>query len=434
PAEAPGEAPIARAEPEVAPTPAAPAEPTRAPEDALPDEELPFENELVEAVLSSRGAGIVGGRRRHYGTAPDEGAEPVALVVPEGLAMPVLATPLVELGVGDFANAPFRVLERGPRVYGFEAARGDVVVRKRFRFEDDRYLFRLRVEVENRGERTLEPGFGVSVIERVREGSDFRDLGLVALAEGSVERVQLGAFGKPGFFSSLFGGSVERERTFAPPIEWIGSDSHYFLVAVIPEVARDAQAKWLAVEPGEMAMAVVSRAAPVLPGTTVAREFEVYIGPKESERLEAAGAQLERSIQLGWAWFAPVTRAFSTLLRACYAVIPNYGVAIIILTILVRVATFPLASKQMRSMKRLSEMQPRMKAIQEKYKNDRERQSQEMARLMRETGWNPLGGCLPMLLQIPVFIGLYYALQSEIALRQAPFVLWIDDLSRPEAL
>jgi YidC/Oxa1 family membrane protein insertase len=172
----------------------------------------------------------------------------------------------------------------------------------------------------------------------------------------------------------------------------------------------------------------------LLPGTRVAREYRIYAGPKEPQRLAAVGVQLERSIQHGYAWVAPLTRAFSWLLDACYRVIPNYGVAIILLTVLVRLVTAPLAAKQMRSMKRLGELQPKMRELQERFRDDRQRQSQEMMKLYKETGVNPLGGCLPMVLQIPVFIGLYYALQSSIALRQAPFVLWIDDLSRPETL
>jgi YidC/Oxa1 family membrane protein insertase len=105
-----------------------------------------------------------------------------------------------------------------------------------------------------------------------------------------------------------------------------------------------------------------------------------------------------------------------------------------LLTVIVRLLTAPLAAKQMRSMKRMGEIQPRLKALQEKHKDDRQQQSQEMMKLYKEAGVNPLGGCLPMVLQIPVFIGLYYALQSSIDLRQAPFMLWINDLSRPETL
>jgi len=115
-------------------------------------------------------------------------------------------------------------------------------------------------------------------------------------------------------------------------------------------------------------------------------------------------------------------------------VIPNYGIAIILLTILVRAVTAPLTLRQMRSMERLRRVQPRMKEIQEKYADDRQKQSEELMKLYRQEKVNPLGGCLPMVLQLPVFVGLFYALRSSLALRHAPFVGWIDDLSAPDLL
>ena len=105
---------------------------------------------------------------------------------------------------------------------------------------------------------------------------------------------------------------------------------------------------------------------------------------------------------------APLTAAFSWALRASYSVIPNYGLAIILITVLVRLGMAPLMTKQMKSMRRLGELQPRMKEIQERFADDRQRQSEEMMKLYRQSGVNPLGGCFPMLLQFPVFIGLYY--------------------------
>lgn len=402
---------------------------------ALPEpaaEELHFENGEVRAVLSSRGASIARWELLRYTVPASEGGHPVELIR-LGDA-PALATPFPELGLGDLSTATFTVVERGPRVFAFELARNGIVVRKRIELEDEGYRGRLRIEVENGSQQPLEPAFDVTLTQYVRDEADFRDLGLAALVEGSLERGPINSFGTPGFFKSAVGGEVERERRFPADVEWVGGDSNYFLAALVPEVARDASAAWLSLEPGKLALAALGRPATVLPGTAVTREIQLYMGPKEPERLEAVGAQLERSIQHGWAWIAPVTRAFSKMLSATYAVIPNYGVAIILLTVLVRLVTAPLTHKQMESMKRLGTMQPRMKEIQEKYKNEREKQSAEMAKLMRETGWNPLGGCLPMVLQFPVMIGLYYALQSSISLRQAPFMLWIDDLSRPETL
>jgi YidC/Oxa1 family membrane protein insertase len=163
------------------------------------------------------------------------------------------------------------------------------------------------------------------------------------------------------------------------------------------------------------------------------------MGPKEVDRLVALGGGAVHSIDLGWSWIAPMTRFFGWMLRALYSLpfLGNYGVAIVILTILVRVVTAPLVSKQMRSMEGMRGLQPKIKEVQEKHKDDRQKQSEEMMRLYKKEGVNPLGGCLPMVLQLPVMIGLFYALRSSIELREAPFFGWIDeidDLSAPETL
>jgi len=130
----------------------------------------------------------------------------------------------------------------------------------------------------------------------------------------------------------------------------------------------------------------------------------------------------------------PMTRAFTWLLAVLHSFVPNYGWSIILLTILVRAAMAPLTVKQMRSMERMRRIQPMIKEIQEKHADDRQKQSEAMMSLYRQEKVNPLGGCLPMLLQLPVFIGLFYALRSSIQLRQAPFLGWIDDLAAPDLL
>jgi len=144
------------------------------------------------------------------------------------------------------------------------------------------------------------------------------------------------------------------------------------------------------------------------------------------------GAHLDDAIPKGW--FGPLTSFFLWLLAVLHNAIPNYGVAIVVLTMLVRLLMAPILAKQMKSMKRMGELQPQMKAIQAKHGDDRQKQSEEMMKMYKETGFNPLAGCFPMLLQLPVFIGLYYALQGAIELRQAPFFAWITDLSAPETL
>ena len=422
---------------EVAPQaarPTPPPAPAEAP-GAGPIEEVRLENPLVSAVLTSRGAGVVRWELRTYQAPASEGGGPVVLLESDSADSASFATPFADLGAGDLSRASFRVVERGPRRASFELTHDGVVLHKSFELAEDTYEFRLRLEVENRGAAPISPGFAVELPERVREGSDFQNLTVAVVRQGALERTPVAQFGRSSPIGAIFGRTPELERSFEGDIDWAGAYSRYFVSAIIPDVGRDALARLQATVPGrEATVTVARRPVAILPGTELAREYQVYVGPKEPERLAAVGAQLDRSIELGYRWVAPLTRAFTWMLGACYAVIPNYGVAIIVLTVLVRLATAPLAAQQMRSMSKMRELQEPIKRIQERFRDDRQQQSKEMMELYRKAGVNPLGGCLPMLLQIPVFIGLYYALQSSIALRQAPFMLWITDLSVPETL
>jgi len=133
-------------------------------------------------------------------------------------------------------------------------------------------------------------------------------------------------------------------------------------------------------------------------------------------------------------WYDALSGIMSWILRASYFVIPNYGIAIVILTLIVRMALHPLSKKSQTSMAKMQKLQPKVKELREKFKTDKQRQQQEMMKLYKEYGVNPLGGCLPMLLQLPIFIGLYNMLRNSIELRHACFVpWWVEDLSQPDA-
>jgi YidC/Oxa1 family membrane protein insertase len=423
-------------------TPGAPRQPSAepsAPRATPPAERVPavaeqlitLQNDSVRVVFTSRGAGVQRLELLTYTTPRQEGGGPVVMIDRAPTEVPAFATPLAELGLGDLGPVVYRVAAQGARDVAFEHTQGGVRVRKAFTLDESGYRLRLKVDVGNDGSAAVSPAFAVTLPAVARQSSDFKDLVAATLAGGSVHKEPVATFGKAGFF----GGQPTLEREVAGDVEWAGAYSHYFVTAILPDAPRDARARWRVVEEGHEALVGVEQPpAAVLPGTALDREFVLYSGPKEPDVLAAAGGQLERSIDLGWSWIAPITRAFTWMLKACYQVVPNYGVAIILLTALVRLVTAPLAARQMRSMKRMQELQPQLKALQEKFADDRQQQSQEMMKLYREAGVNPLGGCLPLLLQFPVLIGLYYALQSSIDLRQAPFGLWIDDLSRPETL
>lgn len=166
----------------------------------------------------------------------------------------------------------------------------------------------------------------------------------------------------------------------------------------------------------------------IAPGESTAYQYSFYIGPKDLAELSNVQPDLTKAIDYG-DWIGPIARFLLNILHLFYSLIPNYGVAIILLTVLVKMALYPLAKKSAISMKRLQMVQPRMKEIREKFKNDKNRINVETMKLYKEEKVNPVGGCLPLLIQMPVFFALYRVFYASIELRQAPFVGWIKDLS-----
>jgi YidC/Oxa1 family membrane protein insertase len=150
--------------------------------------------------------------------------------------------------------------------------------------------------------------------------------------------------------------------------------------------------------------------------------------------LKAYGVGLEKTIDLGWVYLRPLSVGILWLMVWMERFIPNYGVVIIILSLLTKLLFYRLTHKSFKAMKDMQRIQPKLKEIQEKYKGDRDRQNKEVMKLYKEAGVNPLGGCLPLLLQMPVFFALYSVLSNTIELRNAPFVSWINDLSAPDRL
>jgi len=169
-------------------------------------------------------------------------------------------------------------------------------------------------------------------------------------------------------------------------------------------------------------------------GDLATARLEFYVGPQKADLLQAYGMGLEDTMDLGWRWVRPLSQAVLWSLKQMHHVIPNYGVIIIIFSIFTKLMFYPLTKTSTQSMKKMQELQPKLKALQEKYKNDKEKLNQATMKLYQEEKINPLSGCLPLLVQSPVFIALYQALNHTIALRGQPFVLWIKDLSQPDAL
>lgn len=405
------------------------------PEPRADERLLTFEKPLYIAEFTSLGAGLKRWELRAFNHGPKANHAPIVMTVESDPPQTTLLTPMLELGLGDLSQAIFDVESEDETGVRFRYSHSGVTVRKIYTLGEDPYSIRLRLQVENGGITEVAPEFGIRWPSAVRDSQDFSTEAFAVLHEGSVERQPVAQIGRTGFMKSLFGGGDAVDPEYLGDIDWAGIDTTYFLGVLLPDNPARARVKITPTESGKSGYAKLSFPAVKLPsGQTTEQEFRLYLGPKEPERLEALGGETIRAIDLGYSWIEPLVLGFGWVLQALYSIIPNYGLAIILLTIMVRVVTMPLTNRQMRSMERMRELQPKVKALQEKHGDDRQKQSEEMMKLYKTEGVNPLGGCFPMLLQLPVFIGLFYALRSSIQLRQAPFVGWISDLSAPETL
>ena len=206
---------------------------------------------------------------------------------------------------------------------------------------------------------------------------------------------------------------------------WAGYAEHYFLTAIVP-AGRERLKLVASVGDGAGQATVWTEG----PATTL--RYGLFLGPKSFGELEKAGGDLTQAVDLGWFWF--VAKPLLLALRMIHGLVGNYGWAIILLTAAIRLAFYPVNKKQIDAMKGMQRIQPEVKKLQERHKDDREKLNAEMMELYRRHKVNPLAGCLPMLIQLPVFIGLYNVLLQSIELRHAPFFGWMLDLSQPDRL
>ena len=208
---------------------------------------------------------------------------------------------------------------------------------------------------------------------------------------------------------------------------WIAMIQHYFLSAWIPEREQTHTYSTRVTSGGFNIAGFTSPALIVDPGNTAEVSARFYAGPKDQYSLEKISPFLELSVDYGWLWW--LAQPLFWLLTKIHALVGNWGAAIILLTVLIKAAFFKLSATSYRSMANMRRLQPQMQDIREQYPDDKQKQSQAMMDLYRKEKANPMGGCLPILVQMPVFIALYWVLMESVELRHAPFILWIDDLS-----
>lgn len=303
-------------------------------------------------------------------------------------------------------------------VFAHRTANG-LLVEKTFRFLADSYVMGFDIRITNTGAEIVKEVFSVALREAASgKKSAYVFEGPSALINGSLETVEIG--------------DIAKNNTLKGKITWTAIQTRYFMTSLIPIKEQETSLR-LALLPQDVVEARYEEPEVLLaPNTRQSFEHLLFFGPKSTQALSQAGHELTRVIDFGMFHF--LAKPLLWLMNWIYGVLPNYGVAIIILTILTKVVLWPLGTKSYKSMSQMKKLQPLIQEIRQKYKNDRKRMNEEVMRLHRTYNINPLGGCLPMILQIPVFFALYRMLDSAIELRHAHFLWWINDLSAPDRL
>jgi YidC/Oxa1 family membrane protein insertase len=273
-----------------------------------------------------------------------------------------------------------------------------VSIKKKFIFHNDDYKVDLSIETVNIPSYTLPIGTDFGVFDKQQK----EHKGPVLLIESNRKE---------------FDEKLKERSSFTGDIRWIAQEDKYFTAALIPLAQGDGAEVWKEGASPEIALKVNQQK----------QDFILYAGPKEYDRLKNLNKGLEHIVDFGW--FTVVAMPLFWVLKFFYKFLGNFGLAIILITIVVRIPFIPILNKSQQSMKKMQKIQPMMAEIKEKYKKDPQKMQQEMMVLYKKHKVNPVGGCLPMFLQIPVFIALYNVLGKAIELRGAPFAFWITDLA-----
>lgn len=396
---------------------------------AAAEETTEVVTDLYRATISNRGGVIKNWELTRYRLTPERASPPVQLVHKEGKFAGPLSLHTNDEALTRRVNDALYLVERdftrldaahpaGRVTLTYQepghAPGPPVRVQKQLTFHHDSYVVDVAIVTEGLTG-TLAAGLGTN-------------FGIVEWTEGLI-----GLIGP----ASRIDDKIEKdlpdtEQELKGNVKWVALQDKYFMSVIIP---TGATAAWVKKEGDRLASAQVRFPAP---SGSQPLSLRLYAGPKEFELLKSLDAGLEDTIDFGWFIFGSwdmvkaVAKPLFAVLQFLHEYTQNYGIAIVLLTVGIKLLFAPLQYKSYKSMKEMQLLQPKVLAMQTKYKDDRDRLNKELIKLYRDHKVNPVGGCLPMLLQMPVFVALFNVLYMTIELRQAPFLLWVTDLSIPD--
>jgi len=401
--------------------------PTQAPAPATEEKEVVVDTPLYRAVFSSTGASIRSFKLKKYRVTAEPNSPLVEIA--RGKA-PLMAVRFDPSSQKDTNLLPYHVSENSliveagtpPKELTFRATTPEGLrVQQTFFIDPDHYALEHVFTVSNPLDKPLEGSLRAQIanLPPKESASYYSFIGASLLLNNKHEEIAS---------SDL----TKEEKSLSGQIAWISYQEDYFMTAFVPEA--ESQSNFLARMLSSGVLEGIWSAPPqtVAPGIPFSTRSTLYLGPRDVDVLKVIGKKLDQAIDFGWTDI--IAKPLLYLLRFFNQYTGNYGIAIILLTILIKILFWPLTHKSYKSMKEMQKIQPLMAKIREKYKGNKEMMNKEMMSLYKTYKVNPMGGCLPMIIQIPVFFALFRILGNSIELRHAPFVLWINDLSAPDRL
>ncbi len=388
--------------------------------------------DVAEYTLSTRGGSLIGARMLEYPVAKDDPDRKVRLLADAGDDYAVLRSWVRASGRPDAAPGPDSSYRSERDSY--ELGDGDrlvvplvwtgtdgVTVTKRYTFERGRYAVELEHVVTNDGSADWRGDQVTQLVARAHA------------QDRSMFDIDSYSFDGPLIYNGEKAEKIKPDKladdgpiNYTTDDGWYASIEHHFLAAIVPE-REQTNIFQLRVDQGLIRASVIGAPLTIAPGTSATFDRNLFIGPKLQRQLDELHPKLKLSVDYGW--LTILSQPMFWLLSWIHGFVGNWGWAIILVTVVIKLAFYKLTEASGRSMAKMREIQPRMKALQERYKDDRQALSQAMMDLYKREKINPAAGCLPILIQMPFFLAFYWVLVESVEMRQAPFALWINDLS-----
>jgi YidC/Oxa1 family membrane protein insertase len=446
PAAIPGDVAV----PQPSQPPAASARPAEAPASAMPapEQKVRIETDRIRADIDLAGAVVSRAELLQQRVAPDWTAsgllslvtgkrqDPDANVVlldvsPNrvyvaqsgmigGPELPTHRTPFVKV------DGPTRMeLGQDKLEVRFVAESGNVRLTKTYTFHRGRYAIDVRHDIENIGQAPLKPSV---YLQLMRDGNKPEgESGMYYTFTGPAVYSESGKFQKIDFSDV---DKKKQSHVTSADNGWIAMIQHYFVAAWVPSEGAPRENYSRAVDKNLYTVGTIAPLPSIEPGASASLASTLYVGPQDQRALEQIAPGLELVVDYGW--LTVIAKPLFWLLQFLHGLVGNWGWAIVLLTVLIKAAFYPLSAASYKSMAKMKEVTPRLMKLREQYGDDKQKLNTAMMELYKTEKINPLGGCLPILVQIPVFIALYWVLLASVEMRNQPWILWVTDLATPD--